>query len=331
VQAVAGATLDVKRGEIFGLVGESGSGKSTLAKCVSGLIDPTGGSIEFDGVAVSPQAFRRNHELPMKLQMVFQNPDNALNPRHTVRFILMRSIRVLRGVRSRVERRQGAVDLARTVRLAPRHLASRPAALSGGLKQRVAIARAFSGTPSMVVCDEPVSALDVSVQAAILNLLLRLQAEKGVSYIFISHDLAVVHYLADRIGVMYLGELVDVGPAEAVFNPPHHPYTEALLSAIPTLDFEGRKRRVKLEGTMPNPSNPPSGCRFHTRCPRFLGPSCADQAPPWQEDHSGNRYRCHIPSDRLREMQAPEVSPATLTRPEEGANEGTSPRGVPTG
>jgi peptide/nickel transport system ATP-binding protein len=166
----------------------------------------------------------------------------------------------------------------------------------------VAIARSFAGKPSMVLCDEPTSALDVSVQAAILNLLVDLQRREGVSYVFISHDLAVVRYVADRIAVMYLGQIVDVGPSEAVFSAPHHPYTEALLSAIPTLDIEA-KARIKLRGTLPSPSDPPSGCRFHTRCPRYLGDICKTDEPPWQDSTGGQRYRCHIAPDELERLQ----------------------------
>jgi peptide/nickel transport system ATP-binding protein len=300
VFAVAGVDIEVGRGEVLGLVGESGSGKTSLAKCIVGLLDPSGGAIEFDAQDVT--STRRGREARRRLQMVFQNPDNALNPSHSVRTILRRSLELLAGVRGK--NRQDALmdDLARSVRLEPRHLDVRPSALSGGLKQRVAIARSFAGNPRLVLCDEPTSALDVSVQAAILNLLVDLQRREGVSYVFISHDLAVVRYVADRIAVMYLGQIVDVGPADVVFEAPHHPYTEALLSAVPTLDT-GAKTRMKLHGTLPSPSDPPSGCRFHTRCPRFLGDICVNEEPPWQSTGDGERYRCHIESAELARLQ----------------------------
>jgi peptide/nickel transport system ATP-binding protein len=241
--------------------------------------------------------------------MVFQNPDNALNPSHTVGSILRRSLQLLTGVRSKGQQDADLEALTRSVRLEPRHLDVRPSSLSGGLKQRVAIARSFAGKPSMVLCDEPTSALDVSVQAAILNLLVDLQRREGVSYVFISHDLAVVRYVADRIAVMYLGQIVDVGPSEAVFSAPHHPYTEALLSAIPTLDIEA-KARIKLRGTLPSPSDPPSGCRFHTRCPRYLGDICKTEEPPWQDSAGGQSYRCHIAPDQLERLQTRDADAA---------------------
>ena len=312
VTAVAGVDVEVGRGEVLGLVGESGSGKTSLAKCLVGLLDPSGGSIEFDSVDVT--SGRRNREARRKLQMVFQNPDNALNPSHSVRTILRRSLELLAGVRGKDRQDEEMNDLARSVRLEPRHLDVRPSALSGGLKQRVAIARSFAGSPSLILCDEPTSALDVSVQAAILNLLVDLQRREGVSYVFISHDLAVVRYVADRIAVMYLGQIVDVGPADAVFEPPHHPYTEALLSAIPTLDPDA-KVRMKLHGTLPSPSDPPSGCRFHTRCPRFLGDVCVNEEPPWQSTADGERYRCHIEPGELARLQADQEAPEHPTAP----------------
>ncbi len=315
VQAVAGVSFEVRRGEVFGLVGESGSGKTSLARCLSGLVDASAGDVTLEGFKLSAAEHRRNAELRRKVQMIFQNPDTSLNPRHSVRRILGRALRLLAGIKGRREQEGRMLDLASSVRLEPRHLQVRPSALSGGLKQRVAIARAFAGEPALVLCDEPVSALDVSVQAAILNLLLDVQTDRGISYLFISHDLNVVRYLADSIGVMYLGQLVDVGPAQAVFEPPHHPYTEALVSAMTTLDdLDDPRPHVKLGGVMPSPSDPPSGCRFHTRCPRYLGDVCRDEAPPWQRDVNGQEYRCHIPPDELREAQRSAEAPASERR-----------------
>jgi peptide/nickel transport system ATP-binding protein len=302
VAAVAGVSLEVRRGEVFGLVGESGSGKSSLAKVIVGLTAPTQGEIEFDQAPLAGTATRRRLDLRRKLQMVFQNPDSALNPSYSIRTSLFRALRRLAGVRSRSELEQRADELAGSVKLESRHLDSRPTGLSGGQKQRASIARAFAGSPSLVLCDEPVSALDVSVQAAILNLLVDLQ-KTGVSYLFISHDLAVVRYIADWIGVMYLGWLVEVGPADAVFGLPHHPYTESLLSAMPTLGSDRPYTRVKLRGSLPSPSSPPSGCRFHTRCPLYLGDICKQQEPPWHNGLGGNKYRCHI---RPEELEAAE-------------------------
>ncbi|MGW4489820.1 dipeptide ABC transporter ATP-binding protein [Amycolatopsis sp. NPDC004368] len=303
--AVSDVSFDLHRGEVFGLVGESGSGKSTIAKCIAGMTHPSGGTLQFEDVTLSKRPGRTERTLRRKIQMVFQNPDNALNPRHPVRRILGRAVTLLndrlrgRGREDRVE------ELTSSVRLESRHLDVRPTALSGGLKQRVAIARAFAGSPSLVLCDEPVSALDVSVQAAILNLLVELQVAKDVAYLFISHDMSVVRYLADRIGVLYLGQLVEIGTADAVFQPPHHPYTEALLSAAPDLDPDETRRRIRLDGTYPSASTPPSGCRFHTRCPRALGDVCRTQEPPWQDTGKGNRYRCHIaPEDLLRRIKS---------------------------
>jgi peptide/nickel transport system ATP-binding protein len=239
------------------------------------------------------------------MQMIFQNPDTALNPSHSVRRILGRAIRQLSGGLSRGDHQSRLRALAAAVRLDPRHLDCRPGVLSGGQRQRVAIARAFAGPPEFVLCDEPTSALDVSVQASILNLLAELQLQQQVSYIFISHDLGIVRYLADRIAVMYLGQIVEMGPCSNVFAPPHHPYTEALLSAMPSLDVADRRKRIKLTGALPNPADPPRGCRFHPRCPRFLGQICRDHEPPLQQAQDGHVYRCHIAPDALATLQAP--------------------------
>ncbi len=300
--AVHDVSLNLRRGETFGLVGESGSGKTTLAKCVTGLIAADSGAITFEGKRLRPTAGRRSQEALRAIQMVFQNPDSTLNPAWSTRAILTRSVRKLAGakagsVRAKVDK------LSADVRVEPRFLLQKPMDLSGGQKQRIAIARAFAGDPTLVVCDEPASALDVSVQASILNLLVELQTNEAVSYIFISHDLAVVRYISDRIGVMYLAELIEVGSAEEVFNPPHHPYTEALLSSIPTLNFAETRRRIPLRGTMPSLSEPPSGCRFHTRCHRFLGDICAEQEPPVQQGVTGHQYKCHIPPEELLQLQ----------------------------
>jgi peptide/nickel transport system ATP-binding protein len=295
--------------------GESGCGKTTLARVLLGLTAPDEGStLELDGEPLAGKVEQRSREQVRSLQIVFQNPDGALNRRHSVRRIIGRALDKLLGLHGR-ERDQRVNELAESVRFDEALLAAKPAQLSGGLKQRVSIARAFAGEPRIVLCDEPTSALDVSVQAAILNLLVELQTQKGVSYIFISHDLGVVRYISDRIAVMYLGRLQEVGDAETVFNGPHHPYTEALLSAVPTL--EGQERgRIRLEGEIPSAANPPSGCVFHTRCPRFLGEICVQEEPPLAEVDRGHWMRCHIPVEELRRLQAevpPAVQPKTTT------------------
>jgi peptide/nickel transport system ATP-binding protein len=267
VHALSDITLAIRPGEILGLVGESGSGKTTLARVLLGLTSPDAGSeLELEGTPLAPRVQRRSEEQVRAVQVVFQNPDSALNRRFSVRRIIGRALFKLRGLRGK-QRDERARDLASSVRFDESLLAVRPTQLSGGLKQRVAIARAFAGDPKVVLCDEPTSALDVSVQAAILNLLAELQSEQGVTYLFISHDLGVVRYISDRIAVLYLGRLMELGDAETVFNPPHHPYTEALLSAVPTLGGEERPR-IRLEGEVPSAAEPPSGCVFHTRCPR---------------------------------------------------------------
>jgi peptide/nickel transport system ATP-binding protein len=308
VHALEAVSAAIWSGETLGLVGESGSGKTTLARTLLGLIAPTSGSVEFGGRALASTLHRRGSEDIRDLQIVFQNPDAALNRRHTVRRILRRALKKLAGVTGEAAERR-LLQLMDSVRLAERYVAARPVQLSGGLKQRVAIARAFAGEPRLVVCDEPTSALDVSVQAAILNLLVELQAERRVSYLFISHDLGVVRYLSDRIAVLYLGRLMELGPADVVFDGPHHPYTEALLSAVPTIDGGGRER-IKLEGEIPSAANPPSGCVFHTRCPRKLGSICEEQEPPLLEVESQHLMRCHIPIEELRRLQASAAPPA---------------------
>lgn len=307
IHGLVGVNLELRAGETLGLVGESGSGKTTLARVLLGLTAPDKGAvITLDGDPLPETAAHRTREQEKALQIVFQNPDSALNRRHSVRRLISRALSKLGGYRGEALLKR-LMALISEVRLSERHLSLRPAQLSGGLKQRVAIARAFAGDPRIVVCDEPTSALDVSVQAAILNLLNDLQRREDVSYLFISHDLGVVRYLSDRIAVLYLGRVMEIGPAESVFSGPQHPYTEALLSAVPTLDATP-KERIRLEGEIPSAANPPSGCVFHTRCPRYLGEICETTEPPLRDADPGHAIKCHIPVDELRRLQGTETS-----------------------
>ncbi len=302
LRALSDVSFELWAGETLGVVGESGSGKTTLARLILGLMAPDAGAvIELDGVSLPGRAADRRREQVKAVQIVFQNPDSALNRSHSVRHLVGRAISKLGGFAGH-ERMERLLALTRAVRLADRYLSARPRQLSGGLKQRVAIARAFAGDPRVVVCDEPTSALDVSVQAAILNLLAELQAERRVSYIFISHDLGVVRYLSDRIVVLYLGRVMEVGPADRVFAGPHHPYTEALLSAAPSLDGQPRER-IRLAGEIPSLAHPPTGCVFHTRCPRKIGPLCEQTEPPLAEREASHAIRCHIPIGELGRLQ----------------------------
>lgn len=303
MRAVDDVSLDLASGETLGLVGESGSGKTTLAKLMLGLLAPDAGSIlELDGAPLPARVTSRNDHQVKSLQIVFQNPDSALNRSHSVKRLIGRALARLAALRGPAQDERLATLIA-AVRLPDRYLGVRTRQLSGGLKQRVAIARAFAGEPRVVVCDEPTSALDVSVQASILNLLADLQRERGVSYVFISHDLHVVRYLADRIAVLYVGRLLEIGPAATVFDGPHHPYTEALLSSAPALDARNGTQRIRLSGDLPSPAAPPSGCVFHTRCPRKIGAICEEQEPPFEDAGDGHRIRCHIPVVELRALQ----------------------------
>jgi len=264
-----------------------------------------GSIIELEGSPLAPECAKRDRRQLQAMQIVFQNPDSALNRRHSVRHIITRALKKLAGLSGEACERR-LLEIVRSVRMEERHLPLRPYQLSGGLKQRVAIARAFAGAPRVLVCDEPTSALDVSVQAAILNLLADLQSRERVTYVFISHDLGVVRYLSDSIAVLYLGRVMEYGPAETVFSGPHHPYTESLLSAVPSLDGSPRER-IRLKGEIPSAAHSPSGCVFHTRCPRRLANGlCESTEPGLVEVEPGHMLRCHIPVDELRRLQTTE-------------------------
>jgi peptide/nickel transport system ATP-binding protein len=299
VRAVDGVSVEAACGETLSVVGESGCGKSTLARCIAGLVAPTAGRMTFRSLDIGRVVERRDPAVLREIQMVFQNPDSTLNPTHRVGQAIGRTLRRLGGVPRR-EVGAEVLRLLREVQLDEDFADRLPRQLSGGQKQRVAIARALAARSELVICDEPTSALDVSVQAAILKLLLDLQRSRGTTMVFISHDLGVVRYLSDSIAVMYLGQVCEAGRAEEVFAPPYHPYTEALLSAVPVPDPQQGGEGIRLEGVVPSAADPPPGCRFHTRCPRKLGAICETTPPPVQPASPTHRIACHIPLDELR-------------------------------
>lgn len=304
VQAVQDVSIHVKPGMTVGIVGESGSGKTTLARAIVALNRADDGTIELLETPLSLQLSNRNKDALSELRMIFQNPNDALNPYQTVGETVGRTYKVLKDSKVKTDEINNRVDeVLQAVGLTTAYASRYPNQLSGGEKQRVALARAFVANPALIIADEPTSSLDVSVQATILNLLKDLRAENGASYVVISHDLDVIKYLSDWIVVMYLGEVVEQGAADDVHKPPMHPYTEALLAAIPQPDPSIKQGEIRLEGDIPSPRNKPTGCPFHTRCPRYLGDICVDERPPVRVTDEGHEIRCHIPLDELRDAQ----------------------------
>ena len=298
VKAVDGVSLEIRGGETLGLVGESGCGKSTLGRTVLRLIEPTAGSIRFDGrelVGLPPPELRA---LRRRMQIIFQDPYASLNPRMTVRQLVAEGLDIHR-IGGRVERQRRVAELLDKMGLARDAAERYPHEFSGGQRQRIGIARALALAPDFIVADEPISALDVSIQAQIVNLLVELQRELGLTYLFIAHDLKIVEYISDRVAVMYVGKIVELAPTERLYNEPQHPYTEALLSAVPRPDPTIKKQRIILPGDVPSPINPPSGCRFHTRC-LYAKADCKTVEPQLQNIGGGHYVACHY----WKEVQA---------------------------
>jgi oligopeptide/dipeptide ABC transporter ATP-binding protein len=298
VRAVDGVSLEVKRGETLGLVGETGCGKSTLARCMAHLYDVTSGSVWFDGTDLTRLSRREMRPLRREVQMIFQDPYGSLNPRRRVGSIIGDPF-AIHGISKGTERKKKVQELMELVGLNPEHYNRFPADFSGGQRQRIGVARALALRPKLVICDEPVSALDVSIQAQIINLLADLQREFDLTYVFISHDLSVVRHVSDRIAVMYLGKIVEISPTEELFEQTRHPYTRALLSALPVSDPDtaDSRERIILTGDIPSATNPPSGCRFHTRCPKAQG-ECAASEPvlePIAAEHPEHEAACFFP------------------------------------
>jgi oligopeptide transport system ATP-binding protein len=314
VHAVDDVSFTVKQGETLGLVGESGCGKSTLGRTIIRLLEPTAGEIVFDGEQIEGLKPRRLRPLRREMQMVFQDPYASLNPRKRVGTIISDPMKI-HGIGNARERKARVEDLLRTVGLSPEHYNRFPHEFSGGQRQRIGIARALALRPKLIVADEPVSALDVSIQSQMLNLLEDLQEEFRLTYIFIAHDLGVVRHVSDRIAVMYLGKLAELSPAEELYRRPITPYTEALLSAvpIPDPDLARQRERIVLEGDVPSPIDPPTGCRFHPRC-RYATGVCAEIEPPLVDYGGGHLAACHHPlnvdADQLREITVATNTPA---------------------
>ena len=302
VKAVDGVTFEVKKGEVFGIVGESGCGKSTLGRGVCKLENLTSGHVYLDGEDITEYNDRRMRSIRKKVQMVFQDPYASLNPRMSVFDIIAEPLLVHHLYQDKADLEKKVLDLLHRVGLDDYHANRYPHEFSGGQRQRFGIARALAVEPSLIIADEPVSALDVSIQAQVLNLLNELKHDLDLTYIFVAHDLSVVEYISDRVGVMYLGNFVEVGEKEKIYSNPMHPYTQALLSAVPVPDPTAKRERILLEGSIPSAHKPPTGCKFHTRCPKCME-CCKTQAPERYEVDDGHYVYCHLYDKERRKQQ----------------------------